>query len=59
MITIWAVWIDPINKTVNSWRTETVPPDWERLRDRWHLLHAGRFILSGIAFCSVIAALAG
>jgi hypothetical protein len=57
MIVIWAACIDPINKTVNSWRAESVPPDWADFRDRWHLLHAGRFILSVVAFTSAIGAL--
>jgi hypothetical protein len=57
MILIWAVWIDPINKTVNSWRPESVPSNWADFRDRWHLLHAGRFMLSVVAFSSVIDAL--
>jgi hypothetical protein len=57
MVIIWAVWIDPINKTVNSWRPEAVPSNWADFRDRWHLLHAGRFMLSVVAFSSVIEAL--
>jgi uncharacterized membrane protein len=57
MVIIWAVWINPINKTVNSWRPESVPSNWADFRDRWHLLHAVRFILSVVAFNLVIAAL--
>jgi hypothetical protein len=57
MVIIWALWIDPINKTVNSWRPESVPSNWADFRDRWHLLHAVRFILSVVAFNSVIGAL--
>jgi hypothetical protein len=57
MVIIWAVLIDPINKTVNSWRPESVPSNWADFRNRWHRLHLVRFILSVVAFNSVIGAL--
>ena len=57
MIIIWAVWIDPINKTVNSWTPGSLPSNWADFRDRWHLLHAGRFVLSVVAFGAVIGGL--
>src|SRR5437870_4843402 len=28
MVLIWAVWINPINKTVNSWTAESLPSNW-------------------------------
>jgi hypothetical protein len=55
MVMIWAVWINPINKTVNSWTPESIPPNWADLRDRWHFLHTIRLLLSVIAFSAVIA----
>jgi hypothetical protein len=57
VLVIWAGWINPINKTVNTWRPESVPSDWADFRDRWHFLHACRFVLSVIAFSAVIAGL--
>ena len=54
MVTIWAVWINPINRTVNSWTPETVPSNWADLRDRWHSLHTIRLLLSAVAFGAVI-----
>jgi len=59
MIIIWAVWIDPINRVVNSWTPESLPSDWADFRDRWHLLHACRFVLSVVAFSAVIGAREG
>ncbi len=57
MIIIWAVWIDPINKAVNSWTPESLPSNWADFRDRWHLLHTCRFVLSVVAFSAVIRGL--
>ena len=57
MIIIWAVGIDPINKTVNSWTPGSLPSNWADFRDRWHLLHACRFVLSVVAFGAVIGGL--
>jgi len=57
MVIIWARWINPINKTVNSWTPESLPSSWSRLRDRWHTLHAIRLALSVVAFSAVIVAL--
>jgi hypothetical protein len=54
MVTIWAVWINPINRTVNSWTPETVPSNWGDFRDRWHSLHTIRLLLSAVAFGAVI-----
>jgi hypothetical protein len=55
MILIWAVWIDPINKTINSWTPESLPPTWTLLRGRWHVLHTIRLGLSTVAFSAAIA----
>jgi hypothetical protein len=54
MITVWAIWINPINQRVNSWRIGALPADWARLRDRWETLHTIRAILSLVAFCSLL-----
>jgi hypothetical protein len=57
MVIIWAAWINPINKTVNSWTPESLPPNWPDFRDRWHLLHTVRFLLSAVAFGALIRGL--
>jgi Domain of unknown function (DUF1772) len=54
MVMIWAVWINPINKTVNSWTPESLPSNWADFRDRWYFLHTIRLLLSGVAFSAVI-----
>ena len=50
MISVWAVWINPINKAVNSWAADSMPPNWAEFRDRWHRLHA---IRAGLAFAGL------
>jgi hypothetical protein len=55
MIGIWAVWINQINQTVNSWLGETLPANWTEFRDRWHRLHALRLGLSLIGLSALIA----
>ena len=57
MVIIWAVWINPINRTVNSWTPESLPLNWETFRDRWHTLHAIRLALSAVAFSAAIGGL--
>jgi hypothetical protein len=54
MVTIWAVWINPINKLVNSWTPERLPANWTGFRDRWHALHTVRLVLSAVAFGAAI-----
>lgn len=56
-VAIWAVWINPINKTVNSWTPESLPRDWGNLRDRWHLFHTIRLVLLIAAFAALIGGL--
>jgi hypothetical protein len=52
---IWATLINPINRRTLSWSTETLPPDWPDVRDRWHALHAARLILCLVGFGALIA----
>jgi hypothetical protein len=54
MIGIWAIWINPINQQVNSWRIGALPVDWVRLRDRWEMLHTVRAILSLVALWALL-----
>jgi hypothetical protein len=54
MVTIWAVWINPINKLVNAWTPEQLPANWADFRDRWHILHTVRLVLAAIAFSAAI-----
>jgi len=55
MMIIWAAWIHPLNKTVNAWTPESLPSNWANFRDRWHLLHTLRLVLSVAAFSAAIA----
>lgn len=32
----------PMDNQIKEWTTATVPPDWERLRDKWKTFHAIR-----------------
>jgi hypothetical protein len=57
MVIIWAVWIRPINKTVNAWTAESLSSNWAALRDRWHALHTIRLGLSLVAFSAAIVGL--
>lgn len=57
MIVVWAVWINPINKTVNSWTADSMPPSWSEFRERWHRLHAIRAVLALVGLCTLIFAL--
>ncbi|HEY4050189.1 MAG TPA: DUF1772 domain-containing protein, partial [Acidobacteriaceae bacterium] len=57
MVLIWTVWINPINKVVNLWTSESLSPNWADLRDRWHFLHTVRLVLSAVGFSVVITAL--
>ena len=55
MIAIWAVWINPINRAVNSWSPDSLPRNWAEFRDRWHTLHSVRFILALLGLSALIA----
>jgi hypothetical protein len=54
MIAIWAVWINGINKTVNSWTRDSLPSNWAEFRDRWHALHAARLALGLLGLGALI-----
>src|SRR5260370_18380488 len=56
MVLIWAVWINAINKKVNSWTSESIPLNCANLRDSWHYLHAIRLAFSAVGCSAAIAA---
>jgi hypothetical protein len=55
MITVWAAWINSINKTVNAWTADSMPPNWSEFRDRWHRLHEIRLALALIGLSALTA----
>jgi len=56
MIAVWAVWIKPINKAVNSWSPDSMPSNWPEFRDRWHRLHTIRAGLALLGLSALIIA---
>ena len=53
VIGVWAKFIEPINREVRDWTPETMPEDWEDKRERWHLLHFARLVISIIGFVAL------
>lgn len=55
MLLVRAVLVYPINQEVAAWTPVTLPADWERYRERWHLWHAVRtgFALVGFGAFAV------
>jgi hypothetical protein len=56
MLLVWAVFINPINIRVRASTSESPPPDWALLRDRWHRLHAIRSIFAVVGLSALISA---
>lgn len=54
---VWALFIRPINEQTLGWAEDSLPPNWEELRDRWHRLHLLRFVLSAIGTSALLAGL--
>lgn len=52
---VWALFIRPINEQMRGWIEDSFPPNWEELRDRWHLLHLLRFVLSAAGTSALLA----
>lgn len=40
----------PIDKQIIEWKTNSLPPQWEYIRDRWKLFHALRTLTSLASF---------
>lgn len=57
MLLVWAIWLNPINKQVNTWTPTTLPEGWERIRTRWANLHLIRLFLALIGFGSLLVVL--
>jgi hypothetical protein len=53
-VAVWKVLIDPINQQVAQWDPDRMPPEWPRLRDRWHTLHRVRASLTATALAASI-----
>lgn len=57
IILVWALFINPINKTVNTWTAQTLPDDWRHLRDSWAYLHIIRSIIAVIGVLALALAI--
>jgi len=49
----------PINDLVMGWTVDTLPPDWEAIRDSWRSFHLVRAVTSIAALAMLSAALVG
>jgi uncharacterized membrane protein len=49
----------PIDRQIQSWTTETLPPDWQAIRDRWEFYHGLRTGLSLAALACLFVSTLG
>ena len=49
----------PLNRRIQTWRPDAIPPDWREVRDRWKWQHNARAVLGVGAFVCAVLALAG
>lgn len=59
MLVIWVFLIAPLNATVDAWTADTIPANWEQIRDQWAMLQTVRFGLAVIAFGTYILVVLG
>lgn len=46
----------PIDNQIRQWTVQSLPSDWETIRDRWELYHALRTLASAAGFGFVLGA---
>jgi hypothetical protein len=46
----------PIDRAIDRWTVETLPPDWAASRDRWQTYHTSRTLVSLVGFGCALAA---
>lgn len=46
----------PIVRRIETWTVATLPPDWQRLRDRWAAFHLVRIATAGAGLALLLAA---
>jgi hypothetical protein len=51
---IFWIWVAPVNAALLPLSPETLPPDWEHLRDQWEFAHASRAILQIVALAALV-----
>jgi hypothetical protein len=47
----------PLNQQIASWTPQTLPTNWQTVRDTWDRIHAFSSLLGGIALASLLIAL--
>lgn len=47
----------PLNQQIASWTPQTLPTNWQTVRDAWDRIHAFSSLLGGIALVSLLIAL--
>jgi Domain of unknown function (DUF1772) len=46
----------PIDRAIDRWTVDTLPPDWATSRDRWQTYHTSRTLASLVGFGCALAA---
>ncbi|MEV4509557.1 anthrone oxygenase family protein [Dactylosporangium sp. NPDC049525] len=46
----------PIVRRIETWTVATLPPDWQRLRDRWSAFHLVRIATAGAGLALLLGA---
>jgi uncharacterized membrane protein len=46
----------PIDRAIDRWTVDTLPPDWATRRDRWQTYHTSRTLASLVGFGCALAA---
>lgn len=53
-MTVFLVFVQPVNLTMSSWPLDSIPPDWTRWRDQWEYAHAVRAVLQIGALAALV-----
>ncbi len=56
MLAVFAFGNNPLNQQIATWTPETLPADWQRVRNSWDSFHAVSSGLAALAFVTLLIA---
>jgi uncharacterized membrane protein len=54
MLTLFAFGNNPLNQQIAQWTPETLPANWQEVRDAWDRFHAISSVLAAVAFTVLV-----
>ena len=57
MLALFAFGNNPLNQQIAAWTPQTLPPNWQEVRDAWDNFHAASSVLAALSLITLLVAI--